>query len=551
MVSARGTIIHKASRLSDGSDCDGSRAQSVLPHLPPTENTDVPTPSIHVHYDLDATFDVEEKSLVGPRSQNSLHGLLVQDDVEPDSLSDASKSEDGSIIDQRRRPLSDTEEMKNGKLRLPPKSTSFYIGSEEAVSKPEQGGSKSGTPKTEKIHASKSFSTATLTKSRSKQESGKIRPNVSAPILSQGTQRLDSREGTVSTLIRQKSFTKEQPSNTKLPSISSQAVQRDPGAESIQGACKDTHSYLKETEDVLAVLEAKLYAAQSETTPVVDSLSGESDVDTSSTVSQHSSKTQQKPMAKKPLVSGLHREVSSTCITSRDAVRLTSTAEKCPSRGSDSNNKRQVGLKRSVGKYGSTDLSDDPQSLPYSDQESNNHKTYKKYTVPLQKEDGKTSRVAQALGRTKSLSAPRPTRASMLRRARLGEASDNEGTETDKMLQDAGSVPSKQTQETKKLSRLDMLAMPRKRTNSLNTPSDTEASSAPQWTGRSTGFSNRSTESGGTSVRRASVSGPKPQKGIERPQKAPLNKTPITRVRANSAKYASSTASEYNTFIHM
>lgn len=506
----------------------------------------MPTPSIHVHYDLDATFDVEEKSSVGPRSPNSLHGLLVQDDVEPDSLSDASKSEDGSIVDRRRRPLSDTEEMKNGKLGLPAKSTSFYIGSEEAVSKPEHGGSKSSTLTTEKNHASKSFSTATLTKPRSKQESGKIRPNMSAPILIQGTQR--SKEGTVSSLLRQKSFTKEQPSNTKLPSISSQVVQRNPRAESIQGACKDTHSYLKETEDVLAVLEAKLYAAQSETTPVVDSLSGESDVDTSSTVSQHSSKTQPNLMAKKPPVSGLHREMASTCINRQDAVQLTSTAEKWPSRGTDSNNKRQVGLKRSVGKYGSTDLSDDPQSLPYSDQESNNHKTYKKYTVPLQKEDSKTSRVAQALGRTKSLSAPRPTRASTLRRARLGEASDNEGTETDKVLQDAGSVPSKQTQETKKLTRLDMLAMPRKRTNSLNTPSDTEASSAPQWTSRSAGFSNRSTESGGTAVRRASVS--KPQKAVERPQKAPLNKTPITRVRANSAKYASSTASEYSTYIH-
>lgn len=480
----------------------------------------------------------------------------MQDDVEPDSLSDASKSDDGSIIEQRRRPLSDTEEKKNeDKLKLPAKSTSFYIGSEEAVSKPEHGDSKPSTPKTERKHATKTFSTATLTKPRSNQDSGKVKPSMSAPILGQGSQSPESKEGTVSPLIRQESFTKERPSNARLPNISSQPVQREPDPESFQGVCsQDTHSYLKETEDVLAVLEAKLQAGQSEMTPspIVDSLSGESDVDTSSTVSHHSSKTRPNTLTKKPSVSGLHRERSSASIASQDSNHQSITSEKRRAQGADSNNKtesvrRPVGLRRSVGKCGSTDLSDDPQSLPYSDQESNNHQTRKKYTVPLQKEDGKTSRASQALSRANSLSAPRPTRASMLRRARLGEASDNEGTETDRLSQEAGSAPAKQPQETKKLSRLDMLAMPRKRTSSFNTPSDTEAASTPQWTGRSTGFSNRSTESGSSSVRRASAPGPKP---IERPQKAALNKTPVTRGRSSSAKYASSTASEYNTDTH-
>ncbi|KAM9341296.1 centrosomal protein of 170 kDa protein B [Symphorus nematophorus] len=528
---ARGSIIHKAtlSQHHDSSDSDGSRFRRVLPQVPQGEKSDVQTPSIHVHYDLHSTFDVEEKSSVGPRSQDSLHRLSVQDDVEPDSLSDASKSDDGSIVEQRRRPLSDAEEKKKNedKHRLAGKSTSFYIGSDEAVSKPEQP----STPKTERKQATKMFSTATLTKPRSNQDSAKVKPSVSAPVLGQGTQGPESREGTP--LIRQESFTKERPSNARLPNISS--------PESFQGASnQDTHSYLKETEDVLAVLEAKLQAGQSETTPspIMDSLSGESDVDTSSTVSQHSSKTRPNTLTKKPSVSGLHRERSSASIASQDS-------EKRRTLGTDSNNKtesfrRPVGLRRSVGKCGSTDLSDDPQSLPYSDQESNNHQTRKKYTVPLQKEDGKTSRVSHALTRANSLSAPRPTRASMLRRARLGEASDNEGTETDRLSQEAGSAPAKQPQEPKKLSRLDMLAMPRKRTSSFNTPSDTETSSTPQWTGRSTGFSNRSTESGGSSVRRASTPGPKP---VERPQKAPLNKMPITRGRSSSAKYASSTAS--------
>ena len=374
---------------------------------------------------------------------------------------------------------------------------------------------------------------------------------MSAPFLGQGTQSPESREGRVSPLIRQESFTKERPSNARLPNISGQPIQRDTDPELLQGSCnQDTHSFLKETEDVLAVLEAKLQAGQSGPTPspIADSLSAESDVDTSSTVSQQSSKTRLKSVTKKPCVTGLHRECSSASIASQDSVQLSSASEKQRSKGEDSNNKaeplrRPVGLRRSVGKCGSMDLSDDPQSLPYSDQESNSHQTRKKYTVPLQKEDGKTTRVSQALSRANSLSAPRPTRASMLRRARLGEASDNEGTETDRLAQEAGNAPAKQPQEPKKLSRLDMLAMPRKRTSSFNTPSDTEASSAPQLTGRSTGFSNRSTESGGSSVRRASAPGPKP---VERPQKAALNRTPVTRGRSSSAKYAGSTASEYD-----
>lgn len=473
----------------------------------------------------------------------------MQNDVEPDSLSDASKSEDGSLVDERRRrPLSDTEEMKHkNKPRLPAQSTSFYIGSEEATSKTEHRGSKSRTAKTENKHATKTFSTATLTKPRSNHDTAKVRPNVSAPVLCHGS---ESREGTASTLLRQKSFTKEKSGNVKLPSITSQSTQRDSGPESVQGTCKDTRSYLKETEDVLAVLEAKLQAAQSEMTPVADSLSGESDIDTSSTVSQNSNRPRSNTLTKKAPITGFRREKSSASINSQDSVQLPGASERRHSQGVEGKNQsesvwRHVELKRSVGKYGSTDLSDDPQSLPYSDQETNAHPPYRKYTVPLQKEDGKTSRVSQALSRTKSLSAPRPTRASMLRRARLGEASDNEGPETEKPVQEVGGAPSKQPQESKKLSRLDMLAMPRKRTNSFNTPSDTEVSSS-QWTGRSTGFSNRSAESAGNSARRASAPGPKP---VERPQKPPLNRTPLTRIRSSSAKYASSTASEYNTLI--
>ncbi|XP_030574758.1 centrosomal protein of 170 kDa protein B isoform X2 [Archocentrus centrarchus] len=536
---AQGTIIHKATlnQSHDSTASDVSRVQRGLPLTSPGEKSDIPAPSIHVHYDPNSTFDVGDNSLVTPGSQDGIHRLTVQDDVEPDSLSDASKSDDGSIVEQKRKPLSDQEVKQNeDKRKLPAKSTSFYIGSEE------EAAPKAGTPKVERKQVTKTFSTATLTKQRGSEDSERLKPIVSAPVLGQGTQRSQGKEA--SSLIRQESFTKERPSSARLPNISSQPAQRDLNPELLQRAnTQDTHSFLKETEDVLAVLEAKLQSGQTSTpSPIMDSLSGESDVDTSSTVSQHSSKTKPSTLATKVSVSGLQRERSSASLTSQDSNHQSS--EKHRSQEAERSNKaeplrRPVGLRRSVGKRGSTDLSDDHQSLPYSDQESNNKHT-RKYTIPLQKEDAKSSKVSQALSRANSLSAPRPTRTSMLRRARLGEASDNEGTETDKLYQEASNAPAKQPQEAKKLSRLDMLAMPRKRTNSFNTTSDNEASSTPQWTGRSTGFSNRSAELGGSSTRRASGPGPKP---VERPQKAALNRTPITRVRSSSAKYASSTAS--------
>ena len=157
-TSARSTIIHKATlgRHHDSTDSDGSRARRVLPQLPLGEKGDIPTPSIHVHYEPHSTFDVGENSLVASRSQDSLHRLSVQDDVEPDSLSDASKSDDGSIIEQWRRPLLVREE-KTTEDRLSAPSTSFYIGSEEAEFQHEHRGSNPTSPQTEIKPAIKTF----------------------------------------------------------------------------------------------------------------------------------------------------------------------------------------------------------------------------------------------------------------------------------------------------------------------------------------------------------------------------------------------------------
>uniref|UniRef100_A0A8C7WPL9 Centrosomal protein 170Ba n=1 Tax=Oryzias sinensis TaxID=183150 RepID=A0A8C7WPL9_9TELE len=522
---ARGTLSQRQDKLDNA---DGSKARRSLPQLPQGERSDAPLPSIHVHYNPNSTFEIKEENL---KLEDGIYRLTVQDDVEPDSLSDASKSDDGSIVDLCQRKRYDEGDELEGSV----KSTSFYIRSEEEVTA-QHAGVNCNTPKTEQKHTTKSFSTATLTKQKGVHDTGKVKPNASEPVLGLRMQSPEGKEAAVS-LIRQESFTKEGPINAKLPNISAHSVQRDREPGTFQGSTgPETHSYLKQTEDALAVLEAKLQAGHPRITPspITDSLSGESDIDTSSTISQQSNKTKPKTS------SGFHRERSYTFGTSQDAS-LQSKKQRLY--GSSSNQvelvKRPVALRRSTGKRGSVDLSDDTQSLPYSDQESNHSQARTKYTIPLQKGDGKTTKASQGLNRANSLSAPRPTRASMLRRARLGE-SDNEGMETDKLAQDANSLSSKQPLEAKKPSRLDMLAMPRRRAGSFNTPSDSEASSTVQWTGKTAGMSNRSTESSSSSVQRASASGAKP---VERPQKPVLSKTPLTRARSSIAKYTSSTAS--------
>uniref|UniRef100_A0AAZ1X0R0 CEP170 C-terminal domain-containing protein n=2 Tax=Oreochromis aureus TaxID=47969 RepID=A0AAZ1X0R0_OREAU len=286
-----------------------------------------------------------------------------------------------------------------------------------------------------------------------------------------------------------------------------------------------------------------------------DSLSGESDVDTASTVSQVSSKNTpvSSTSKKRPPISSLQKERSSSSPSIQEKGQQLSARERLSEKRrnqitANAANKAEAAkrfqMRRSAGNRGSLDLSEGQQGsgLQWTETPSSDHETSrpssrsKKIIAPLQKEDnGKTPRTVtqQVLTRSNSLSAPRPTRASMLRRARLGEASDNEGAETDRGSQNSDHItaPPKVSTEGKKLSRLDILAMPRKRTGSFTTPSDTEASS----TGRPT-FSNRNTEAV-VSTRKTLVGDNR--QAASRGGGAPA-KQPLTRTRSSGAKYAGS-----------
>ncbi|XP_056873518.1 centrosomal protein of 170 kDa protein B isoform X4 [Takifugu flavidus] len=489
---------------SESESSHSSRTRRLLPQVPPERLENVPGIRVrHEHFQ-----GQESLERVSPCPQDSSQHLSIQDDVDPDSLSDASRSDDGPFM----------EKTKKNPANVGSGSTSFYIGSEDSPGRLHKVKNQ-GPPEKTLDPRTKSPPTTVLICNLSGHETRRtgVKPNSSAPNL----QTQDKDMVSFSSVVRQESFTKDRSSDTvqvkKLPHISSHPSMID--MEQRRESLQDSQPLLQEPVGALATLDTRFTSGSrrgskkgGSSSHIDESLSGESDVDTASTVSQVSSKNTPISSASKthPTIMGLQKEKSSSSPSIQEKGRTARErlSEKRRHQGiaeatsKTEPTKQNFQMRRSQGNCGSLDLSAGHQgSAPqWSEYASSDYETSgqssrsKKLITPLQKEDnGKTSKVAnqQVLMRSNSLSAPRPTRASMLRRARLGEASDNEGAETDRgsHSSDPISAPAKVSAEGKKLSRLDILAMPRKRTGSFTTPSDSETSS----TGRGN-FSNRTSE---------------------------------------------------------
>ncbi|MBN3274783.1 C170B protein, partial [Polyodon spathula] len=571
-------IMSRTAEHTESDSTQSARTRRLLPQVPPAEKSESPTPSIVIRPDPYPSYGVPERA----------QRLCVQDDLDPDSLSDASKSDDGSAVqkNKKHRTGRGIDKTKPEKLwtdntnvqRLEEKpavtgtrATSFYIGSKETPSKQTSGhGHTVSRADSEPEISSKPASSTVLGKHLAKldaKETGKQSVLVQKICL-QEKEAVTPKESSTS-FVRQESFTKDRPSDdvpiNKLPHISSHPALKDLDVRHAYGTdcSQDTQLFLKDTENALAALEAKFHShgphrcQKSETsiTQMEDSLSGESDVDTASTVSHVSSKKNTvSAVPQKRYINSLQKEKSSSTPSIQDQYGPTSARERLSEKrrtqmsegGTKADSTKRFQLRRSTGNRGSLDFTEDVRStsLPYwpdsfsSDHESSSRPTMRKKLIAQpQKEDPSKvpkSVVYQALTRSNSLSAPRPTRASMLRRARLGEASDNESTETDRVsLNSDASGPSKPPTDSKKLSRLDLLAMPRKRTGSFTMPSDTETS-----TSRS-GFSNRSMEFS-SSIRKSVAAEAKPT--AKRTPGAGV-KQPVSRGRSSSARYSSATSS--------
>ncbi|XP_068920574.1 centrosomal protein of 170 kDa isoform X5 [Petaurus breviceps papuanus] len=337
-------------------------------------------------------------------------------------------------------------------------------------------------------------------------------------------------------LVRQGSFTIEKPSTNipieLIPHINKQTTSTPPSfaltsvssrirerSDSVDtDSSMDTTLILKDTEAVMAFLEAKLRdenkTDEGPDTPSYNrdnSISPESDVDTASTISLVTGDTERKTTQKRRSLTSLYKDRCSTSSPSKDVTKSSSSArekieKKTKSRSTDIGSRAEGRkLVQTSGRIRqpSVDLTDDDQtsSVPHSaisdimssDQETYSNKSHGRAPFTTTDEhthsklDGskitksKTSPVAAgSSSKSTTLPRPRPTRTSLLRRARLGEASDSELADADKASVasevSTTSSTSKPPTGRRNISRIDLLAQPRRtRLGSLSARSDSEA----------------------------------------------------------------------------
>ncbi|XP_048341182.1 centrosomal protein of 170 kDa isoform X2 [Sphaerodactylus townsendi] len=337
-------------------------------------------------------------------------------------------------------------------------------------------------------------------------------------------------------LVRQGSFTIDKPSSNipieLIPHINKQTGSTPPSlsltttsrisekSDSVEtDSSLDTTLILKDTEAVMAFLEAKLREEnktdEGPETPSYNrdnSISPESDVDTASTISLVTGDSERKSTQKRKSFTTLYKDRCSTGSPSKDVLKSSSTStrdkieKRTKGRSSDATSRgdaRKIVQNSSRIRQPSVDLTDDDQtsSVPHSaisdilssDQETCSGKSHGRtpFTSADEHLHSKTEGVKSAKLKTSSASAgqtsksttlprPRPTRTSLLRRARLGEVSDSELADADKASVasevSTTSSTSKPPSGRRNISRIDLLAQPRRnRLGSLSARSDSEA----------------------------------------------------------------------------
>ncbi|KAM7172649.1 centrosomal protein of 170 kDa isoform 5-T6 [Macrochelys suwanniensis] len=337
-------------------------------------------------------------------------------------------------------------------------------------------------------------------------------------------------------LVRQGSFTIDKPSTNipieLIPHINKQTGSTPPSfaftstnrirerSDSVDtDSSLDTTLILKDTEAVMAFLEAKLREEnktdEGPETPSYNrdnSISPESDVDTASTISLVTGDTERKTTQKRKSFTTLYKDRCSTSSPSKDVLKSSVTSarekieKKTKSRSSDAGSRaegRKLVQPSGRMRQASVDLTDDDQtsSVPHSaisdilssDQETYSGKSHGRGHFTSADEllhskmegsksaKSKTSPVTTGQSsKSTTLPRPRPTRTSLLRRARLGEASDSELADADKASVasevSTTSSTSKPPSGRRNISRIDLLAQPRRtRLGSLSARSDSEA----------------------------------------------------------------------------
>ncbi|XP_041641457.1 centrosomal protein of 170 kDa [Cheilinus undulatus] len=295
-----------------------------------------------------------------------------------------------------------------------------------------------------------------------------------------------ARESTGKPLLRQESFTVEKPSSN----VPIELIPRIDGLKQSKTQSKDTGidsaTLQKDSEAVAAFLETTVSDQGDPPSQSIEgSMSPESDVDTTSTVSQADGA--RKVVQKRRTLAAQQKERTVVCSSGKGPA------------GARENQDRRTKTKTSgppqpSRPWTSLDLTDDDvnsnsllsDSQPTSTQESQSSHTRGQPGSTTVGASTKSSRakITQAAASVTSKSAsvpkPRPTRASLLRRARLGDSSDTEPADLDRMSVASEASTTSSASRTgmvkRGMSRIEALAQPRRpRVGSPSAQSDSEA----------------------------------------------------------------------------
>lgn len=286
-------------------------------------------------------------------------------------------------------------------------------------------------------------------------------------------------------LLRQESFTVEKPSSNVpielIPRIDSYTSTRNNKDSGI-----DSATLQKDSEAVAAFLETTVSDQGDPPSQSIEgSMSPESDVDTTSTVSQADGA--RKVVQKRRALAGQQKERTVACSSGKGPTGNRETQERRVKA-------RTATPQQPSRPWTSLDLTDDDvnsNSLlsdlqPISTQESQSFHARAQSgssTAGASSKSGRSKTVqapTSAASKTCSVPKPRPTRASLLRRARLGDSSDTEPADMDRMSVASEASTASSTSRTgmakRGMSRIEALAQPRRpRVGSPSAQSDSEA----------------------------------------------------------------------------
>ena len=284
-------------------------------------------------------------------------------------------------------------------------------------------------------------------------------------------------------LFRQESFTVEKPStnvpNELIPRIDGLTGSRTQSRETGM----DGNTMQKDSEAVSAFLETTISDQGDPPSQSIEgSMSPESDVDTTSTVSQ--AEGVRKVVQRRRILAGQQKEKTVVCSSSKG-----------PTGGRESQDRRvktrTSGPPLPSRPWTSLDLTDDDvnsssllsDSHPTSTQNSrSSHPRAQTVGASTRSSRAKVTQAPASSSTSKTISAPkpRPTRSSLLRRARMGDSSDTEPADIDRMSIASEASTASSTSRTgmarRGMSRIEALAQPRRpRVGSPSAQSDSEA----------------------------------------------------------------------------